>query len=361
MRLALFTLAIWLAPCFAHAEDWPKAEPTAAQQALLDASLARIKAGEFKAITSVLIAQHGHLIFEAYFGDGDAKSLRNTRSATKTVASLLTGLALADGHLQSVQQKVLPLLPPQQRLHGKEPRKAKLSFEDLLTMSGPLECDDWNQWSRGNEERMYLVEDWVGFFWSLPVRGFPAWTPSPAQSPFGRAFSYCTAGVTTLGAALQAAVKEPLERYAQRRLFGPLGIEAAEWQRLPDGRHVQAGGGLGLRSQDLLKLGQLALQGGHWQGKQLLTADWMTRSTTPQARMPDGIEYGYLWWLHRFEVAGQTVPTWAMNGAGGNSVQVIPSLNAVVLITSNNFQGPAGPRLTMQLLTQGLIPALQAR
>jgi CubicO group peptidase (beta-lactamase class C family) len=361
MRFVLRTLALLLAPWLAHAEPWPRAEPTAPQQALLDACLARIRAGEFKAITSVLIAQHGHLILEAYFGEGDATSLRNTRSATKTVANLLTGLALADGHLQSVQQKVLPLLPAQQRLHGKDARKAGISVEDLLTMSGPLECDDWNNWSRGNEERMYLVEDWVGFFWSLPVRGFPAWTPSPAQSPFGRAFSYCTAGVTTLGAALQAAVKQPLERYAQRRLFDPLGIETAAWQRLPDGRHVQAGGGLGLRSQDLLKLGQLALQGGRWQGRPLIAADWITRTTTAHARMPDGIDYGYLWWLHRFEVAGQVVPTWAMNGAGGNSVQVIPSLDAVVLITSNNFQGPAGPRLTMQLLTQGLIPALQAR
>lgn len=359
MRLILLTFALFLAPSLVRAEGWPRAEPTAAQQAAFDASLARVRAGEFKAITSVLVARQGQLILEAYFDEAGADGLRNTRSATKTVASLLTGLALADGHLRSVQQPVLPLLPEQQKLHSKEARKARISVEDLLTMSGPLECDDWNNWSRGNEERMYLVEDWIGFFWSLPVRGFAAWSPSPAQSPFGRAFSYCTAGVTSLGAALQAAVKEPLERYAQRRLFGPLGIQRAEWQRLPDGRHVQAGGGLALRSLDLLKLGQLALQGGRWDNKPLVPPNWISRSTSPKARMPDGIEYGYLWWLHRFDIAGQPVSTWAMNGSGGNTVQVIPSLNAVVLVTSNNFQG-GGARLTMQLLTQSLIPALLA-
>jgi CubicO group peptidase (beta-lactamase class C family) len=361
MRSILVAFLVLVASAAARPAEWVAAEPTPAQKTAFDASLARVRAGEFKAITSVLVAQHGRLILEAYFDDLGQDGLRNTRSATKTVTSLLVGLAVADGRLRGVDQAVLPLLPEQQRLHGRQARKARIQVEDLLTMSGPMECDDWNSWSQGNEERMYLLDDWVGFFWSLPLRGFAAWTPSPAQSPYGRAFSYCTAGVTTLGAALQAAVKEPLERYAQRRLFGPLGIRHAQWQRLPDGRHVQAGGGLSLRSRDLLKLGQLALQGGRWDDRALLPADWIARSTTPKARMPDGVEYGYLWWLHAFDVGGRTVNTWAMNGAGGNTVQVIPALDAVVLVTSSNFQGGAGARLSIQLLTQGLIPALQAQ
>ena len=91
-----------------------------------------------------------------------------------------------------------------------------------------------------------------------------------------------------------------------RRLFAPLGIARAQWQYLPlpaqAPRQVQTGGGLSLRSRDLLKLGQLALDGGRWEGRQLLPAGWIEASWQPSSRMPDGIESGYLWWLHRHRV-----------------------------------------------------------
>lgn len=353
MKYVFLTFALLLA-LKAPASDSPGTDKLRS----LDAVVQRLQAGEFKAITSLLVVQRGETLREVYFDAEGAHALRNTRSATKTIAGLLTGMALADGHLKDVRQPVLPWLAGQRRHAADEPRKARITFEDLLTMGGPLECDDWNNWSRGNEERMYLVEDWVGFFWQLPVRGFAAWVPSPAQSPFGRAFSYCTAGVTTLGAALQNVVKEPLERYAQRRLFDPLGMAAVQWQQTPGASLVQTGGGLSMRSRDLAALGQLALQGGSWQGRQLVPADWIRASTTPQVRMEDGNHYGYLWWLHRFQVRGRAVDTWAMNGSGGNTVQVIPELDAVVVITSTNYQLPGSARLTMRLLTEHVLPAL---
>lgn len=358
----LLTLALLALQTSASAAPHaPTPEDASPPWAALDA---RVRAGEFKAITSLLVWQGGRLLHEAYYDEGGREALRNTRSATKTVTSLLAGLALADGRLRGVNQRVLPLLPAQAALHRRDAVKAALTVEDLLTMSGPLECDDWNQWSRGNEERMYLVEDWVGFFWALPRRGFPAWVPAPADSPYGRAFSYCTAGVTTLGAALQRAVGEPLEAYAQRRLFAPLGIERVQWQHLPNPapapRQVQAGGGLQLRSLDLLKLGQLALAGGRWQGQALLPAGWMEASWRPSARMPDGTDYGYLWWLHALRVGERTVASKAMNGAGGNTVQVLPELDAVVVITAANFQQAGAPRLTFKLLAEALQPLVSS-
>jgi CubicO group peptidase (beta-lactamase class C family) len=318
-----------------------------------------VRDGKFEQITSILVARNGKLVYEAYFDDAGREALRNTRSATKTVAGMLLGQAIADGKVSGVKAPVLSLLKNQSKAWGSDPVKRAITFEDLITMSGPLECDDWNQWSRGNEERMYLVEDWVDFFWSLPRKGFPAWTTKPSEAPYGRAFSYCTAGVTTVGVALQSAVKEPLDRYAARRLFAPLGIEKADWQPLPLGP-VQTGGGLSLRSLDLLKLGQVYLDGGRWQGRQVVDSKWVQESLQPRARMEDGTDYGYLWWLHKFTLQGKSIATQAMNGAGGNTVQVIPELNAVVVITTTNFQVRNAPRLTMQLLTQHLLPALVA-
>lgn len=325
----------------------------------LDAVTTAIEAGEFKQITSVVVAQHGKPIYEHYFDKDGSEGLRNTRSVGKTVTGMLVGLAI-ERKLLRLDSPVLPYFPELRPLAHPDPRKDKITVEDFLTMSSMLECDDGNPYSRGNEERMYLVEDWSRFLVDLPVRGFPEWQPRPEQSPYGRAWSYCTAGVTLLGPLLEKASGQSVPDFAAANLFKPLGITKVKWQFQPTGA-AMTGGGLQLRSIDLMKLGQLYLGGGRWHGKQVIPADWVKRSTAPHANARQGVDYGYLWWLQQFTVNGRAVQTYGMAGAGGNKVFVLPELDAVVVITTTNFGIRDAHPLSEKLLTSLILPALMRR
>jgi CubicO group peptidase (beta-lactamase class C family) len=234
-----------------------------------------------------------------------------------------------------------------------------MTIADLLTMSSILECDDWNEFSRGNEERMYLIEDWVGFALDLPVRGFPSWATRPQDASHGRSFSYCTAGVVVLGALLERATGAPIPEFADDHLFGPLGIKETGWQFIPRGT-AMTGGGLALRSRDLLKLGQLSLERGAWNGAQVLSLAWAEASTRPQAAIDEKTSYGYLWWLGEFVTRDRHFAAHYMAGAGGNKVVVVPDSNLVVVITSANFGVRGAHETTDRLLTDHVLAAIPA-
>jgi CubicO group peptidase (beta-lactamase class C family) len=348
----------------AGAVTWPCAPasaqadpPSVAQDNRLAAMDAAVRAGEFKRTTSILVARRGRLIHERYFDEGGAKALRNTRSLTKTVTAMLIGAAIQRGHLAGVNTRVKPYFVDMEPFANPDPRKDAITVQDFLTMSSLLECDDDNQFSRGNEERMYLVEDWVRFTLDLPIKGFPAWAIKPADSPYGRAWSYCTAGVSTLGALLERATGKRLDDFAHSAIFGSLGISDEQWQHAPTG-FAQGGGGLELRSRDLLALGQLMLDRGRRGGEQILPAAWVAEMTTPHAHVDDSRgDYGYLTWLPHFTINGRNLPAFAMYGNGGNKMVVVPELDLVVVITTTNYGVPNAHALSDRLLTDYILPA----
>jgi len=317
-----------------------------------------IRAGQFKKISSVLIARSGKLVYEGYF-EGDASTLRDTRSATKSITSALVGIAIADKKLSGVHARVLELLPERaNKMQNPDPRKDKITVEDFLTMSSPLECDDWNDASRGNEERMYVIEDWAQFILDLPVRGRMHVGEHPDPPKYGRYFSYCTGGVFVLSEVLQKATGMRTDHYAQQKFFGPLAITDATWVYSPL-NIPQTGGGLRLTSRDLLKIAELYRNDGVWKGSRVLDAAWVKASTEPHAQIDDQTEYGYLWWLKTFKSGGKEYPAYYMSGNGGNKVAVFPALDMAVVITSTNYNTRGMHEQTDKLLSDYILAAVQ--
>lgn len=342
-------------------DGWATSDAASAglDTAKLQALESAVASGELKKIGSVLVARHGQLVYEAYF-DGDQTTLRNTRSASKSVTGMLVGIAIDKQQLAGVQATVLPFFADKQPLQNPDPRKLKITVEDFLTMSSLLECDDQNNFSRGNEERMYVIEDWVKFTLDLPIKGFAPWATRPQESPYGRSFSYCTAGVTMLGAVVERATHTKLAEFAQQNLFAPLGIQHVKWQYSPLGL-AQGGGGLELTSRDYLKLGQLYLNGGTWNGTRVVSADWVKTSLRPHVAVDDqpNTLYGYLWWLREFSAGGRQVAAQLMQGNGGNKVAIIPDLDMVVVITSTNYNTRGMHQQTDKILTDYILGAVK--
>ena len=352
-RFIALVISITACVPFAALAAPPKLDP--APLAALEAGIAR---EDIKQVTSVLLLVDGTVAYERYFNGANAETLNDVRSASKSVTSLLVGAAIGDGHLPGVQARVYDYFPEFTASHPVDPRLRGTTLEDLLTMSSLWECDDQNQFSSGNEERMYVTERWLDFALALPVKGFAPWMSRPENSPHGRAHAYCTADSFVLGAVLERATKLPLAGYAAQALERPLGITRSHWNRSPEGIGM-GGGGTRYPSRDLAILGGLVLAGGKWQGKQLVPAAYVSAMVSAQAETDDGSDYGYQWWGLKLPVDGKESTVWAMSGNGGNYVFVMPEKKLVAVVTSKAYNRSYAHPQSRRVLTEFLLPALR--
>lgn len=200
---------------------------------------------------------------------------------------------------------------------------------------------------------MYPLSNWAQWVVNLPVK------PEYTRTPSGRGpFSYCTGGTFLLGQIVQRAVRTPLDQYFDKRLFLPLGIRERQWTRSPSGE-FQTGGGLRLRSRDLLKLGVLMLDEGRWQGHQLVPAAWVRRMMTLSNVVNEQQSYGMLTWQRSYASPCGTINGWYMAGNGGNAIVMVPLKDMVIVVTRTHFNQRGMHDETVRLLEKHLFAALR--
>ena len=322
------------------------------QRAPLEALTPAVIAAEYPDTTSLLVFRNDRLVYERYFGTGGMNVLNDTRSATKTLTALIVGQAIADGALRSGDQPAFDLLAELAPFQHDGPLKRGITLMDLLTMSSALHCNDFDEKNIGNEENMYPLANWTRWVVDLPVKA------DYLRNASGRGpFSYCTGGTLLLGQVVQRATRKPLDQYFDERLLRPLGIRERQWSRSPSGEFM-TGGGLRLRSRDLLKLGVLIEAEGNWRGIQLVPAAWVRRMQTLTNVVNEQQSYGMLMWQREYASPCGPINGWSMGGNGGNAIVSVPVKNLVAVVTRTHYNQRGMHEQTARLLEKHVFAAL---
>jgi CubicO group peptidase (beta-lactamase class C family) len=307
--------------------------------------------GDFPKTNSVLVARNGKLVYEAYFNGGATDLLNDTRSAMKSATALAAGIALGEGALPSVEAPVFPYFRDLSPYANDTPDKERITIADLLTMSSALDCNDDDEKSPGNEDNMHPQQNWTRWAVDLPtMRGY-------ARDATGLGpWRYCTTGAFLLGQLLQRATHTPVDKYIEAKLLTPLGIAKWEWPYSPSGE-VMTGGGLRLRSRDLLKLAMMLADGGRWQGKQIVPAAWVDAALSAHRTSYVPQTYGYFFWHRDYQSACGPVSGWYMAGNGGNAIVVLRELSAAIVIARTNYNTHGMHQQTVDLIEKFVLPA----
>lgn len=288
-------------------------------------------------VHSVLVARDGHLLLDEYFRGYDASMMHDLRSASKTMTSIMVGAAMQRGATingAALTSNTLALSPD-------------ITLGHLLSHSSGLACNDDDDASPGNEDTMQsqLVQnDWYAFFTALPRVTAP-----------GSTYSYCSAGMNMAGSVIGRATRLWLPRLFESALARPMSFGAYGINLMPTGE-AYSGGGMRLRPRDLLKFGQLYLDGGVWRGVRLVPASWVTTSTAHVISRPDSSDDGFGWHRNVLTARGRRYQTYSAGGNGGQFLVVVPELRLTIVVTAGNY----GQYDVWRKIREQLVPSIMA-
>ena len=328
----------------------------------------RINATSGHNIHNILIFKNGKLVFEEYFegylysgnppgsnGDFiqyDRETDHFLASVSKTITSVLFGVALKEGFIDNVNDKIIDIYPEYKDILTDA--KAEITIKQLLTMSSGLA---WDESSTSYEDpandvrALFDSDDPLAYVLSRPL-----------LYPPGTQFLYNSGGTNVLGAIIQKYSGKSLLDFGNEYLFNPLNIEGGIWQRLsPD--YYFASGGLFLRPRELAKIGYLFLNNGYWGEKQIITSDWISESVqkhiiTQGRILPLAHGYGYQWWLVDFQANGHTYNSFLAAGWGDQYLFIFPVEELMIVFNGGNYW-TAGSISPFSLVANYILVALQ--
>jgi CubicO group peptidase (beta-lactamase class C family) len=333
----------------------------------------------FANVHGVLLVRNGKLVLEEYFngyafnfsGPGfrgepvayGRDQLHVTASVTKSVTSALLGIAIDQGFISDVDERMAAFFP--QYSDRIDEKKSRITLEHLLTMTSGLEWNEIGRWFRDPEfdlVRLFVEPDPIEYVLSKDVVHEP-----------GTYWYYNGGGVNLLGEVVRKASGLRIDTFAEHYLMAPLGIRKYEWDHI-NTEIIHASGNLKLCPRDMAKFGLLFLNGGTWKNRRIISEAWVTKSTKPIISIPlnslkkviakeylawtetMGDRYGYLWWVKTFCADFRCAESYLADGWGGQKIVIFPSLNLVVVFTGGNY---ATAEPVHEMISQYILPAVQ--
>ncbi len=332
-------------------EDWESDSPAGENldPELIAAMLARAGDGSYKNMHGIVLVRDGKLVVEEYFPGHDSAgnpvafdrdTLHEMHSATKSVNALLIGIAIDQGLIHGVDEKIAAFFPEYAAVFA-DKGKAAIRLKDCLSMTAGLAWDESLPYTdpRNDHVAMNASPDPIRYVLERPLVSKP-----------GSKFVYSSGITIVLGEIIHKASGLRADEFAERHLFAPLGIRDYHWQRYAN-QLVQTGGGLSLRPRDMAKIGLLVLNGGRWRGKQVVSEAWVRESIRQQA--PD-LAYGYQWWL--LGDSPRPAAAYGALGRGGQLIVIIPELTMVAVFTGWN-DDPLFGTPPFDMLKRYILPA----
>jgi CubicO group peptidase (beta-lactamase class C family) len=305
----------------------------------------RIQDNTFRRVDGVVVVKSGKILIEQYFNGYDRDRLHEIRSATKSIGSALLGIAIDQDYITGIQDKLYTYFRERQPFLNWDEGKDKITLENVLNMTTGLDCNDFDSSSEGNESNVIQATDIVQFMLDLPVVYEP-----------GEQWAYSTGSAHLIGAVIESAAGISVQEFAKIYLFEPLDITQYEWNTT--GGIAHTGGGFWMRPIDMAKFGQLYLNKGRWQGKQIISEEWTNEARKIHTKVTNDLGYGHLWWKWIFKIDEQPFPAFSAQGSGENHIFVLPDLELVVVLTGSAYNESYGPAQTVMMMSQYILPAV---
>lgn len=288
--------------------QWPHDEPE--NHGLSRTALERLHSDLDEVnVLAVVIVKDDYIVDEYYKLGYDESNLFILNSASKSITSALVGIAIDKGYIEGVDVSVAEFFPQIQ--------DSGITLWHLLTHTSGIASTDSARWDSWRSSA-----NWLDYIFALPMTAVP-----------GAEFDYSTGNSHLLAAILEQATNQSLYDFAEENLFGPMGMQTARIDTDPQGIG-DGGNGIWLNAYDMAKFGSLYLHNGAWQGRQIISTDWVHDSTSGQFdRSTGSADYGYQWWVRTF--GQQRYPAYFAQGHGGQYIFVVPDLQLIVVFTSD--------------------------
>jgi CubicO group peptidase (beta-lactamase class C family) len=319
-----------------------------------------VDSGALPGLHAVVALQQGREVLARYYRGPDERMGRplgvigfgpdvahDLRSVTKSIVSLLFGI-VASEHRLDLHAPLRDVLVTRSELFGEAARA--LTLEHAVTMTLGLEWDESISYAdpRNAERQMSDAADRVAYLLSRP-----------GLEPPGTRWHYCGGATELLAAVITEVSQSTLHEFATRRLFEPLGLRSVEW--IGDEKGPYAASGLRMTPLELARIGQLILQRGAWNGRELVPQTWLRAALAPRVPIEGKLSYGYHFYVADLPTSGGDVHFSAGYGNGGQRLYVLPALEAVVVVSAGNYNDrKLGNKVPSSVLGQHVLPLLAA-